>query len=163
MQKQKENANNPARERENVAKMAYSNKEPPADPLERALYHMFRRIYELHQRGEITKEDGIYLKKRVLGFDGLDEPERLHLLDLFIESWSREGPEKYKAEIKAVSAIHAGEKPVVRNNILRRELCPISKELCREDCGLYDCQRNQCAAISIVEALEELKEGLCNG
>ena len=158
------NTEKPARGWEIIAKMAHSGKEPPADPLECALYHMFRRIYELHQRGEITKEDGAYLKKRVLDFDSLDEPGRLHLIDLFIESWSRDGPQKYKAEIKAVSAIHTGEKPVVRkqNNILRRELCPIAKELCREDCGLFDCQRSQCAALSIVEALEELKEGLCN-
>ena len=42
---------------------------------------------------------------------------------------------------------------------MRKEVCPIAKEFCREDCGLYDCEKNQCAVLSIVEALENLKEG----
>ena len=45
---------------------------------------------------------------------------------------------------------------------MMREVCPIAKEFCREDCGLYDCEKNQCAALSIVEALEDLKGAFCH-
>ena len=40
---------------------------------------------------------------------------------------------------------------------MRKEFCPIVKAFCREDCGFYDTEKNQCAVISIVEVLEQIK------
>lgn len=45
---------------------------------------------------------------------------------------------------------------------MRKEVCPIAKEFCKEDCGLYDSAKNQCAVLSIVEALEDLKGVFCH-
>lgn len=45
---------------------------------------------------------------------------------------------------------------------MRKEGCPIAKEFCKEDCGLYDSAKNQCAVLSIVEALEDLKGVFCH-
>ena len=106
MQKYSKTEENPARERENIAKSAYLGKPPPADPLERAQYHMMKRLYELHRRGKLPVEDGSYLKKLVLGFDELDNPARLKLLDTFIESWSSEDLQRYESEIKSVSRLY---------------------------------------------------------
>lgn len=89
-----------------IGTLAYRGEPPPADPLKRAQFYMMQRLYELHRRGKLPVEDGSYLKKLVLGFDELDNPARLKLLDTFIESWSSEDLQKYESEIKSVSRLY---------------------------------------------------------
>ena len=45
---------------------------------------------------------------------------------------------------------------------MRKEICPMIKDFCRDECGFYDQQNNQCAVLSIVEVLENLHGGLSN-
>lgn len=92
-----------------IGTLAYRGGAPPADPLERAQYYMMQRLYELHKRGTLTKEDGAYLKKLVLCYESLEKQARLELLDSFALSWYKEDLRRFKPEIKAISVIYAEE------------------------------------------------------
>lgn len=92
-----------------LSRAAYRGEPPPADPLDRAQYFMMQRLYRLYERGALPKEDAAHLKGLVLGYEKLDSPIRLDLLDSFLESWGNEDLQGFRAEIKAISAIYLEE------------------------------------------------------